>query len=65
MDENRVGIKIYTIIFFLILAGFIGFLIYEYQREADFKERTAPKERFKKNKGNSMKLLIEQLSNKT
>lgn len=65
MDENRVGIKIYTIIFFLILAGFIGFLIYEYQREAEFKERTAPKERFKKNRGNSLNLLSEMINNKT
>lgn len=64
MDENRVGIKVYTVIFFLILAGFLGFLIYEWAREAEFKERTAPKERFKKNKGNSMQLLLEQLSKK-
>ena len=52
MDEKRVDIKIYTVLFFLILIGFLSFLVYQGCRDSEYKERLAPKERFKKNKDN-------------
>ena len=65
MEENKTYIKIYTVIFFLILSGFIGFLFYEWNRETEFKERMAPKERkerFKKNRDNTMELIIKKIN---
>lgn len=50
MDEKRVDIKIFTVLFFVILIGFIGFLVYQGYRESEYKSRIVPKERFKKNK---------------
>jgi hypothetical protein len=52
MDEKRVDIKIYTVLFFVILIGFLSFLVYQGCRDAEYKERLAPKERYKKNKDN-------------
>jgi hypothetical protein len=51
MDEKRVDIKIYTVLFFVILIGFLSFLVYQGCRDSEYKERLTPKERFKKNSG--------------
>jgi hypothetical protein len=61
MDEKRVDIKIYTVLFFMILIGFLSFLVYQGCRDAEYKERLAPKERYKKNKDNVL-LHIQELS---
>ncbi len=52
MNEKRVDIKIYTVLFFMILIGFLSFLVYQGCKDSEYKERLAPKERFKKNKDN-------------
>jgi hypothetical protein len=61
MDEKRVDIKIYTVLFFMILIGFLSFLVYQGCRDAEYKERLAPRERYKKNKDNVL-LHIQELS---
>jgi hypothetical protein len=61
MDEKRVDIKIYTVLFFMILIGFLSFLVYQGCRDAEYKERLAPKERYKKNKDNVL-MHIQELS---
>jgi len=58
MDEKRVDIKIYTVLFFIILIGFLSFLVYEGCRDAGYKERLTPKERYKKNKENVLLHII-------
>ena len=60
MDEKRVGIKVFTVVFFLLLIGFLSFLISEGCRDSEYKERMAPKERFKKNK-DDVQLHIQSL----
>jgi hypothetical protein len=54
MDEKRVDIKIYTVLFFMILIGFLSFLVYQGCRDSEYKERLAPKEKFKKGKDNAL-----------
>jgi len=59
MDEKRVDIKIYTVLFFMILIGFLSFLVYQGCRDSEYKVKLTPKERFKKNSGS---LFIPYLS---
>lgn len=54
MDEKRVDIKIYTVLFFMILIGFLSFLIYQGCRDSEYKEKLTPKDRFKKSKGSAL-----------
>jgi hypothetical protein len=61
MEEKRVDIKIYTVLFFMILIGFLSFLVYQGCRDAEYKVRLAPKERYKKNKDNVL-LHIQELT---
>jgi hypothetical protein len=60
MDEKRVDIKIYTVLFFMILIGFLSFLIYQGCRDSEYKERVTPKDRFKKNKENALLRIDKQ-----
>jgi len=64
MDEKRVDIKIYTVLFFMILIGFLSFLVYQGCRDSEFKERLAPKEKFKKSKDNVQVHIRELASEK-
>ncbi len=64
MDEKRVDIKIYTVLFFMILIGFIGFLVYKGYRESEYKSRVAPRERFKKNNDDAGIHIIESPTNR-
>lgn len=47
MEERRIGIKVYTILFLVLLVGFVIFLVSVGMREDEYRERMAPKERFK------------------
>jgi hypothetical protein len=62
MDEKRVDIKIYTVLFFMILIGFLSFLVYQGCRDSEYKERLAPKDRFKKSKGNALLRIDKQVN---
>lgn len=62
MDEKRVDIKIYTVLFFMILIGFLSFLVYQGCRDSEYKERLAPKDRFKKSKDNALLHIDKQQS---
>lgn len=61
MDEKRVDIKIYTVLFFMILIGFLSFLVYQGCRDSEYKERLAPKDKFKKSKGNALLRIEKQV----
>ena len=49
MGEKRVDVKIFTLVFLVVLIGFLSFLVYQGCRDVNYKERLAPKENIKKN----------------
>ncbi|MCX6159600.1 MAG: hypothetical protein WCK13_00105 [Ignavibacteriota bacterium] len=64
MGEKRVDIKIYTVLFFMILIGFLSFLVYQGCRDSEYRERLAPKEKFKKNKDNVLNYITVTVDNR-
>jgi len=63
VEERRVGIKVYTILFLVLLVGFVIFLVSVGMREDEYRQRIAPKERFKNKevsilKNNSVETLL-------
>ena len=60
MDEKKGWDKSIYRSVFLLLIGFLSFLISEGCRDSEYKERMAPKERFKKNK-DDVQLHIQSL----
>ncbi len=53
VEENKGTIKIYTLLFFFVILGFIGFLVYQGLREADYKGKIAPSEKNKRHRSES------------
>jgi hypothetical protein len=64
MDEKRVDIKIYTVVFFMILIGFLSFLVYQGYRDSEYKGRLAPKEKIKRGKDNVLLSIVNSTSGK-
>ncbi|MCE1165231.1 MAG: hypothetical protein LWX07_07500 [Bacteroidetes bacterium] len=54
MEENKGTIKLYTLLFFFVILGFIGFLVYQGLREADYKDKIAPSEKNRRHKSESL-----------
>jgi hypothetical protein len=48
MEEKKSVIQIYTIVFFLVVAGFVGFLVYQGYKDSEFQNKYPSKEKVRK-----------------
>jgi hypothetical protein len=60
MEEKKSVIQIYTIVFFLFVAGFVGFLIYQGYRDSEIQKKYSPREKVRKVKATSYFPVLEQ-----
>jgi hypothetical protein len=60
MEEKKSVIQIYTIVFFLFVAGFVGFLIYQGYRDSEIQKKYSPREKVRKVRTTSYFPVLEQ-----
>jgi len=60
MEEKKSVIQIYTIVFFLFVAGFVGFLVYQGYKDSEFQNKYPPKEKVRKIKTTSQLQVLEE-----
>jgi hypothetical protein len=60
MEEKKSVIQIYTIVFFLIVAGFVGFLVYQGYKDSEVQSKYPPKEKVRKIKTTSQLQVSEE-----
>jgi len=54
VEENTASIKVYTLLFFFVILGFIGFLVYQGFKDADYKDKISPGEKSRKSRSVSV-----------
>jgi hypothetical protein len=60
MEEKKSVIQIYTIVFFLVVAGFVGFLVYQGYKDSEAQNRYPQKEKVRKIKTTSQLQVSEE-----
>jgi|GEM_PF-1648769 len=60
MEEKKSVIQIYTIVFFLCVAGFVGFLIYQGYKDSEIQKKYSPREKVRKARSTSQFPVLEQ-----
>jgi len=64
VEENKATIKVYTFLFLFIIIGFIGFLVYQGIRDAEYKDKASPSERHRKFRSESTLITNELIKYK-
>jgi hypothetical protein len=54
MEEKKSVIQVYTIVFFLFVAGFVGFLIYQGYKDSEIQKKYSPREKVRKSRTTSL-----------
>ena len=60
MEEKKSVIQIYTIVFFLVVVGFVGFLIYQGYKDTDNPRKYTPREKVRKIRSSSLLQFSEE-----